>query len=588
MGAASQDASDLPSDGFVLLDPAVEILRTESTTFLCNTDLEVGMVIPRGEGILELLRSLAAPVHVGTLRDEYDRALIDGMLASLLTHGFIHISSPKPPSLDELTELRARTNQRRSRTLRAALDIDLEVSGAIDRWLPWRAGDFAPEVLLRVSRLAQHGAMLGELARRRKAGALRAHQVVVRCVDARCDEVTRDALLRLGAAVEIDGVPWPAPEQAVPGLAELTRHRIATHVIVRPDSSILDPQVRARAGAWVCQQAVSGLCVWLDPAVIWGKDAEVTEGAFIEALEAARSMEEHVGDVVVLGMPSDEVLLGNTSQLARDASELGRRLRRAYLRWRIPIIKTFEGDYVWPQVPEVESNWVRPEEDFLPNHPELLGLRAGSSIVDVCGGLGRVARRLAPAIGDGVIISVELRRVMSDRARRFACDQGFTNLQFRTGLAQRLPLPDASVDAAVNEWTGVIWSLGLGPVMLSEMARVVRPHGRISVTHRLLQLRLEQLDNPWVQYKDIYRLVRSAFERADLRIVAERVWGQVVPSIADETPTDWLEIYLPRLVTTGATLGTMLGLNPDEERATVVDVYLTLIAERLPVSPASA
>jgi lysyl-tRNA synthetase class 2 len=97
------------------------------------------------------------------------------------------------------------------------------------------------------------------------------------------------------------------------------------------------------------------------------------------------------------------------------------------------------------------------------------------------------------------------------------------NLQFRPGLAQRLPLPDGSVDAAVSEWTGEIWRLGIGPAMVSEMARVVRPGGRIAVTHRLVQLRLGALDQPWVQYPDIYRWVRDAFLLPELTIVAENV-----------------------------------------------------------------
>ena len=50
----------------------------------------------------------------------------------------------------------------------------------------------------------------------------------------------RESLVRLGAAVEIDGVPWPAPDGAVPGLAELCARSIATHVIMAPGASILD------------------------------------------------------------------------------------------------------------------------------------------------------------------------------------------------------------------------------------------------------------------------------------------------------------------------------------------------------------
>jgi len=94
-------------------------------------------------------------------------------------------------------------------------------------------------------------------------------------------------------------------------------------------------------------------------------------------------------------------------------------------------------------------------------------LRPGSILLDVCGGMGRVARRLGPAVGrDGLVISIETVPFLVDRAQGFAAAMDMANVQFRVGLAQRLPLPDASVDAAVNEWTGAIWELGLGPAMI--------------------------------------------------------------------------------------------------------------------------
>jgi ubiquinone/menaquinone biosynthesis C-methylase UbiE len=355
---------------------------------------------------------------------------------------------------------------------------------------------------------------------------------------------------------------------------ELARHRISTHAIMRPDASILDERVRDRAVEWVRRESVSGLCLRLDPDV-WGT---VADDQLVAVLDAVRALEAVVGDVAVMDMPSDEVLLGNSERPTPAGSPPARRLRLAYVRWRVPLLKSFEAPFVWPQVPDVEDKWIRPTDDLLPNHPELLQLRLGSTIVDVCGGLGRVARRLAPAVGpDGIIISIELRRLMTERARRFAYEQNAMALQFRPGLAQRLPLPDGSVDAAVNEWTGVIWNLGLGPAMVNEMTRVVRPGGRIAVTHRLVQLRLGALDQPWVQYKDIYGWVRDAFRHPELTIVAERVWGQTVPSVVGENARDWTERYLPRLVTHH---GEKVDDGDADPRSPIADVFLTLIAER--------
>jgi len=458
--------------------------------------------------------------------------------------------------------------------LRRAVAIDLDAVTSIEQMRArWSAGETAPEVRLLCSGLSDQGERWRELADLRTRGMLRAHHVSIRTRDVRCDPDTRLSLRRLGAAVEIDGVAWPAPHEPVPGLAELERALVPVHAIMAPGASILDDRSRQRCIEWCRDEFVSGLCLRLDAAAIAEQD-------HAGVLDAVATLETALGDVVVTDMPSDEVLLGNTDRgwLGQQASAAGRRFRLAYLRWRIPLLREQEGECPWSQIPEVEDDWIRSAEDLLPNHPGLLLLKPGSSIVDLCGGMGRVARRLAPSVGaNGIVISVEIRRFLTERARRFACEGNFTNLQFRPGRAERLPLPDGAVDAAVNEWTGAIWELGLGPTMVAEMARVVRPGGRVAVTHRLVQLRLDALDTPWVQYAQIYQWVRDAFRHPALTIVAERVWGQTVPSRVGQNASLWLEQYLPRLVNPND------WILPDEDRSegsSLADVYLTVIAER--------
>jgi ubiquinone/menaquinone biosynthesis C-methylase UbiE len=554
----------LSDDALVMLDPAVEVLESEVDGFslLCHTALEIGMAVPPGEGLLDFVRSLTGgPVRVGTLREEYDdRALIDEMLSSLLGRGFAHLMPRKPRPTAPMR--------------RRALDIDLDAVVSLESLCAlWSAGGTAPDVRLRCLRLSDHKTTLKDLAQRRAAGTLRAHHVVVRAPDGRCDPDVHKSLVKLGTAVEIDGVEWPAPRGPVAGLAEMTRALIPAHIIVAPDASILDEEIRARCVAWCRREFVSGLCLRLDAASIREED-------YADLLNAVGTLESALGDVVVTNMPSDEVLLGNTDRgwLSEETCDRERRLRLAYLRWRIPLIKSFEGDCPWSQIPELEDYWVRSTDDLLPNRPELLLLAPGSSLVDVCGGMGRVARRLAPAVGqEGIVVSIEMRRFLTERARHFANEGGFTNIQFRPGLAERLPLPDQSVDAAVNEWTGAIWELGLGPTMVKEMARVVRPGGRIAVTHRLVQLRLDALDQPWVQYEQIYRWMRDAFRIPELTIIAERVWGQTVPSTGGQNASLWLEQYMPRLVNPNDRI---FSFEDSDQGAGRADVYLTTIAER--------
>lgn len=573
----------LTNDTFVMLDPGVEILEDEIAEYrlLCHTYFEVAMAVPPGEGLLEFVTTLMGrTINTGALREQFDdQQLIDKMLASLCLHGFLHVTSEATPSIEELAHLRNIVEQTREKTLRRSIVIDLDVSTSIE-YLCARlnTGDTTPEVLLRCARLAEHKMVLAELAHLRQACTVRMHQIVVQTSDLTCDSELCQSLIRLGASVYLDGVPWPVPNHLIiPGLAEMTHNCVAVHLLMTPDLTILDKTVLHRMIAWARSIFISGLCLQLEADSLWPAN-DATEDTFLDVFNAVRAIEDEFGDVLIVNLPSDEVLLGNTasSSCPTQLSDFSNRFRIAYMRWRIPYLKSCEGDNTWSQIPEVEDKLVRAQEDLLPNHPELLLLRSGSFVVDVCGGLGRVARRLAPAVGpEGLIISIEMFRCLSDRARRFAYEKNMMNLHFRPGLAQRIPLPDGTVDAAVNEWTGGIWELGIGPVMVKEMTRVVRPGGRIAVTHRLVRLPLTQLGQPWVQYEEIYDWMRDAFVHPELTILVERVWGQIVPTLVGENATLWRKQYMPRIVNPYDMI-----YENEEHSGAHADVFLTIIAQR--------
>lgn len=571
----------------VWLDPSVELLEgaVSSGSLLCHGWLETGLYIPEGEGLNAFVFSLAdAPVNVTRLRRDYSEDwLVNGMLSSLLEHGFAYQTGPEVPGAAELAGLRSECCRRRAQTRRRKVTIDLDASDASGRVKAlWQVATVPPDITLLCRFLEDHTEVLQDLATRRRAAELPAHHVVVQTGAVASTAATRDAVLALGAAVVLEDVPWPAPEGDIPGLAELIAHRIDTHVVLTPDETILTDEGRNRCIAWARGNFISGVGLWLDPDRIWPGPGHPAQINYNQLFQAMCRIEGEIGDVIAVNMPGDEHLLGNLATDRPDPHQYPDwnqdPLRHAYVCWRIGKIKNMESACPWSQRPEFEEKWVRLADDLLPNNPDLLGLQPGSVIADVCGGMGRVARRLAPSIGaDGMIVSIEMRRFLSERARKFACEAGLTMLQFRPGLAERLPLPDASVDAAVNEWTGAIWELGLGPAMVREMIRVVRPGGRIAVSHRLVKLQLGQLAAPWVQYDEIYSWVRRAVEHPDLTIVAERVWGQTVPSLKGENASNWTEQYMPRLLDPEDRLFTDA---ETEARGPGADVFLTLIAER--------
>lgn len=571
----------LSSEAFVILDPAVELLNVEVAghRLLCHGYFEVGMAVPPGDGLADFVTDLAGkPVNVGALRKGFDdQRLVDTMLAALRQHGFLHLTSHTTLSAEELVQLRRVADDLRRTTRCRTITVDLETASVDNLRAEIDMEAIEPELQLRCARLADHAVTLAELTQLRQAGALRLHDAMIRTADLVGVADVVQSVRRLGAAVIVEGVPWPAPDGPIAGLDVLTRAGVPVLALMTPGPSFLDPVARARALAWAGSVFLTGLCLDLDADALWPATA-ATDDEFVAVLDAARALEDEIGDLRIVNLPSDEVLLGNATSPGSTAarSDNAQRFRSAYLRWRLPLLKAAEGDNTFSQTPDAEEKLVRREEDLLPNHPELLRVGPGSFIVDVCGGNGRVARRLSPLVGpDGLVVSVEMLRCVTDRARRFACELGFTNVQFRTGLAQRIPLPDAAADAAVNEWTGAIWQLGLGEAMVAEMARVVRPGGRVAVTHRLVRLSLDRLGEPWVQFEDIYALMRSAFARPELTIVAERVWGQTVSTLVGEKATAWRKHYLPRIVNPFD-----VTYSHEDAPGPRADVCLTIIAER--------
>lgn len=578
----SSSAIALPDDAFVMLDPAVEIFDSEITgdRFLFHDHFEFGIAVPPDDSAIASLVALAKePVRVGTLRaGSRNRLLLDKMLTSLRSHGILYLVSRTTPSSKELSRLRHVAAEMRGQLLRRDVKIDLDAPMPLERICAAIAAGETPAVVsLRCAGLVEHRETLVTLGRLRKDGKVRMHHTIIQTADATSDRDLSRALVELGAAIVLEGVEWPAPDRVLSGVAELTSSCVPVHVLMTPEVSILSETARGRVVEWAGSVFLSGLCLVLDARRLWPA-ANATDDDLTAVLNAVRALEEALGDVQVVNLPSDEALIGNTvAEAPAQMSELAARFRKRYLRWRLALLKSFEGDNLWSQTPEAEEKVVRAEEDFLPNHPELLSLRPGSVVVDVCGGLGRVARRLARTVGqDGLIISIEMLRCLTERARRVACERNFVNLQFRSGLAQRIPLPNGSVEAAVNEWTGAIWELGLGPAMVREMARVVRGGGFIAVTHRLMRLPLTALHQPWIQYGQIYTWMREAFDHPHLAIVAERVWGQTTSSLVGESATMWRKQYVKPIVDPFD-----VTYEHEERPGPQADIYVTILARRL-------
>ena len=108
-------------------------------------------------------------------------------------------------------------------------------------------------------------------------------------------------------------------------------------------------------------------------------------------------------------------------------------------------------------------------------------VRSGARVLDLAGGTGDLAARLAPRVAkEGSVVLADINRPMLDRGRSRLIDSGLAgNVHIAQCDAQQLPFPDRSFDR-------VVIGFGLRNVTdtdraLAEMYRVLRPAGMLLV-----------------------------------------------------------------------------------------------------------
>ena len=103
---------------------------------------------------------------------------------------------------------------------------------------------------------------------------------------------------------------------------------------------------------------------------------------------------------------------------------------------------------------------------------------AGERILDVATGTGMVAAELL-ARADCTVVGLDQSAEMLAGARaRFAANPGGARVQLIEGQAERLPFADATFDAVT--FTYLLRYVDDPPATLRELARVVRPGGRVA------------------------------------------------------------------------------------------------------------
>ena len=105
-------------------------------------------------------------------------------------------------------------------------------------------------------------------------------------------------------------------------------------------------------------------------------------------------------------------------------------------------------------------------------------LSPGEKVVDIGSGGGFDVFIAAQQIGpEGQVVGIDMTQEMLDKSRQTATEMGLSNVEFREGLIEEMPVEDGWADVVISN--GVINLCADKELIFDEIRRVLKPGGRL-------------------------------------------------------------------------------------------------------------